>query len=157
MPTCPLPSFPNQFSIPPPAFYDINGLAGWLNLNPSYKQFFAGLYEFLLPPQLITSTLSTLNYRYEDVPLRTYVQRNDSSERLRYQQQIALFRKVYGFNSNAYVNYVCNGSPPIYYTYHDYKELDNMKAAVQLINKLYPFDSMAQASTLNWQIPFPLP
>ena len=156
MPTCPLPVFPAQFSIPPPSFFDIQGLAGWLNTNSQYKQYFAGLYEYLLPPELITSTLSSLSYTYSDVPMRTYVQRNNSYQQLLYRNQIALFRKVYGFNSNAYVDYVCNGKPPIYYTYRDYKELNNQQAAVGLINKLYPFNAMGKASTLNWQFPFPV-
>jgi len=157
MPTCPLPVFPTQFSIPPPVFYDIYGLANWLNNHPSYKQFFAGLIPGLIPPELITSTLSSLSYEYETVPLCSDVQLLDSSQTRRYCDQLAIFRNVYAFNSNAYVNYVCNGISPIYYTYKDYQEKTKMDSAIALVNKLFPFNVMAQASTLNWQIPFPLP
>ena len=40
------PVFPSTGSIPPACFYTAQGLAGFLNQNPSYKQFFAGTRAF---------------------------------------------------------------------------------------------------------------
>jgi hypothetical protein len=152
-----LPVFPAKNSIPPPGFYTLEGLNGWLQNHPSYKQYFAGLIPTLLPPELITSSLSSLNYTYADVPLCGDVTTLNSSQLRLYNQQIQLFRKIYGYNSNAYVNYVCGvTSAPIYYTYLTQSERIQMKSAQALINKLYNFDAMAAASTLNWQVPFPI-
>jgi hypothetical protein len=151
----PLPVFPSTNSIPPACFYNIQGLDGWLNTNPSYKQYFAGLLPYLIKP--ITSSLSSSGYKYENVPLCSDVTVLSFQQAQQYNQQLRLFQKVYSYNSNAYVdNYNNNGPGPIYYTFADYKELTNYKASVQLVNKLYPFDTMARASTLNWQIPFPI-
>jgi hypothetical protein len=155
-PICPLPVFPAQFAIPPAHFYNNQGLATWLNQHPSYKQFFAGYFPYLFRPEFITSSYSSLNYDIYHVPLQYSVQQLSQAQGVMYNQQLQLFRKVYGYNSNAYVNYVCNGTPPMYYTYKDYKEKNNMRSAIALVNKLYPFDIMSKASTLNWQIPFPI-
>jgi hypothetical protein len=152
-----LPVFPAQNSIPPPSFYSLQGLSGWLENNPSYKQYFAGLIPGLLAPELITSTLSSLNYTYQHVPLCGCVITLNSSQLREYNQQIQIFRKIYGYNSNAYVNYVCGvTSAPIYYTYKDQQERTQMRSAQALINKLYDFNAMSEASTLNWQVPFPI-
>lgn len=154
--SCPLPVFPAQYSIPPAHFYNNQGLAMWLNQNPDYKQYFVGDFPYLLEPKFITSTYSSLNYQVQHVPLQYQVQQLSQHQGMIYNQQLQLFRKVYGYNSNAYVNYVCNGTAPIYYTYKDYKEKHNMNAAIALVNKLYPFEAMASASTLNWRVPFPI-
>ena len=155
--SCP-PQFPSTSSIPPAEFYNIHGLANWLNQNDQYKQYFVGTFPFILPPERITSTLSTLEYDPKHVPLCSDVTTLSQEQAFMYNQQIALFRRVYGFNSNAYVNYVCgnNTRGPIYYTFKDYQELTQYKSAAALVNKLYPFRAMANASTLNWQTPFPV-
>lgn len=151
----PLPIFPSTNSIPPACFYNLDGLQGWLNKNPSYKQYFAGLLPGLLNPLEITSTLSTAGYSYEKVPLCADVTTLSQQQANSYNQQLQLFHKVYTFNSNAYVNNYNNSGPgPIYYRFPDFKEQLNYKASVQLVNKLYPFESMAKAR--NWQVPFPI-
>jgi len=148
--------FPSTNSIPPATFYNIQGLSNWLNNNPAYKQYFIGTYPYLLPSTLITSTLSTLHYNIENVPLAPNVITLSHGQSLLYNQQFELFRKVYTHNSNAYVNYVCNGLPPIYYTFKTYNEKHQYNSATCLVNKLYPFKDMANASTLHWQIPLPV-
>ena len=150
-----LPVFPSTNSIPPACFYNLQGLAGWLNQHPSYKQFFIGLGGFGIVP--MTSTLSSFGYTYANVPLCTNVQQLSQHQAFQYNQQLQIFYKVYTHNSNAYVNYIENNTPgPVYYTFFDNAERQQYTSAVSLINKLYPFDAMAAAPTLNWQVPFPI-
>jgi hypothetical protein len=157
MSTCPFPEFPSTNAIPPAGFYDIHGLAGWLDNNPSFKKFFAGKFPFILEERFITSSISSLQYSPETVPLCTTVTLQNSSQQRQNCQQLALFRKVYEFNSNAYVNYECGNSPgPIYYTYKTQQERTEMRSALALVNKLYDFNAMATASTCNWIVPFPV-
>lgn len=150
----PLPIFPSTNSIPPACFYNFQGLAGWLNMHPEYKQFFTGYFPYLLP---ITSTLSSVGYDPANVPLASDVQLLSFNQYQKYNQQLQIFWKVYEFNSNAYVNnYNNNGPGPIYYTFANNKEKQSYNSAVQLVNKLYSFQAMAAAPTLNWQVPFPI-
>jgi hypothetical protein len=83
------------------------------------------LFHIYLNQQFITSTISSLNYDYSHVPLCGNVQTLNSNQGRLYNQQIQLFRKIYGYNSNAYVNYQCGvTSAPMYYTYKDQTETD---------------------------------
>jgi hypothetical protein len=150
----PLPQFPSTSSIPPACFYTMQGLASWLNQNPTYKQYFVGYFPYLTAT---TSSLSSAGYNPANVPLASDVTSLSSQQAYQYNQQLQLFYKVYRFNSNAYVtNYNNNGPGPIYYNFKSYAERNNYKSSVALVNKLYPFDAMANASTLNWKIPFPI-
>lgn len=153
------PVFPSTGSIPPACFYNAEGLAGFLNKNSEYKQFFAATnaFPYLYPLDISPSTFSTIGYNPANVPLCSNVQTLSQYQALKYGNQLRLFQKVYNYNSNAYVNYVTNGVGPVYYNYITYTERNDMKSAISLVNKLYPFDAMAQASTLHWQVPFPLP
>jgi hypothetical protein len=154
---CPLPQFPSTNAIPPPCFYEFGGLAHWLNHNPQYKQYFAGYFPYIIKPELITSSMSSLNYNPADVPTCSEVTTLNAYQRRLYSQQIREFQKIYAFNSNAYVNYLCgNTIAPIYYTFKNYQDMTVYNSGVSLINKLYPFQIMAEASTLNWSVPFPL-
>jgi len=154
-------TFPSSNSIPPPCFYNEQGLANWLNQNPTYKQYFINRpndFPYLYP---ITSTLSTKGYTPEKVPLQSNVTTLSQNQSMKYTDQINLFRKVYAYNSNAYVKYVSTGSSPLYYRFQNYQEYNNYKSSVSLVNKLYPFTAMAQGtnmygSTLGWIVPFPL-
>jgi hypothetical protein len=172
-------TFPSTPSIPPASFYNLQGLAGWLNQNSSYKKYFVGQTDvspYLLP---ITSSLSSFSlgqYDPANVPLTPFVTTLSQQQLMQYSNQISLFRKVYAYNSNAYVNYVSTAtvSPsahnsPIYYRFVSYQEYTQYKAAVALVNKLYPFTGMANQylsgnviDPLNtypdqsWVIPFPL-
>jgi hypothetical protein len=153
-------SFPGQNSIPPASFYNIQGLAGWLNLHPNYKTNFSFTGEFpnLKPAYYSTfySTIGLPGYMPENVPLCSNVTTLSQYQALQYRTQISLFQKIYAYNSNAYINYVSTGAGPIYYTFLTNRERSDYNSSVQLINKLYSFKSMAQAPGLNWQVPFPI-
>ena len=158
-----LQSFPAEGSIPPVTFYNIQGLAHWLNLNPSYKYKYASTGTFpYLYPSYYSTVFSTLgynqNYNPEKVPLVATVTTLSHHQALQYNTQIQLFRNVYATNSNAYINYIASGQSTgqatIYYKFLTYKEKYEYDAGVQLINKLYPFQDMAAAA--GWIIPFPL-
>lgn len=156
--------FPNRNSIPPATFYNMSGLATWLNNNPTYKRYFINYHNVfpgLYPTTYLSSSmLSTMKYDIKNVPLTPLVTTLSQYESTKYREQLDLFIKVYAFNSNAYVQ-ATPTKPPIYYSFSSYQEMMNYKASVPFINKLYPFDAMAKGkdenlSTLGWVIPFPL-
>lgn len=162
-------TFPSTPSIPPASFYNIQGLAGWLNQNSSYKYFFVGQTDvspYLLPMTSSISTFSFGQYDAANVPLAPFVTTLSQQQLLQYSNQISLFKRVYAYNSNAYVNYTTTGKPPIYYRFITYQEYTQYKASVALINKLYPFNAMANGNStisnvpsipqLSWVVPFPL-
>ena len=178
----PYPStFPSTNSIPPPCFYNMQGLSNWLNNNPTYKHYFIN-YPRYFPNLFVStggvgSTLSTARYNLENVPLSPLITNLSQYQALQYRQQLSLFQKVYSYNSNAYMNYANNVSTingytalgstfsgvvnPIYFRFQTYKDYTNYKASVAMVNKMYPFDAMAMGanengSTLGWVIPFPL-
>jgi len=162
-------TFPSTPSIPPASFYNIQGLAGWLNQNPSYKYFFVGQTDvspYLFPMTSSISSFSLGQYDAANVPLAPFVTTLSQQQLLQYSNQISLFRKVYTYNSNAYVDYAKTGKPPVYYRFITYQEYTQYKASVALINKLYPFNAMANGNStisnvpsipqLSWVVPFPL-
>ena len=153
-----LPQFPSTSSIPPACFYTAQGLAAWLNQNPQYKENFSGTgaFPFLVSTGTAPSTAAAIGYNPYNVPLFSYVQQLSQGQGLKYSQQLQLFQKVYAYNSNAYVNYILSGTVPVYYNFFSYKEKNEYSSAVQLVNKLYPFKAMAEATNLNWQVPFPI-
>jgi hypothetical protein len=155
-----LQSFPGRNSIPPATFYTIQGLAPWLNQNPSYKYFFVNYPKQFPGLSSMNSTLSSIGYDAQYVPLASQVITLSYNQLQEYKQQLQLFQHVYAFNSNAYINSLTS-SPPIYYSFNSYQELMTYKSSVALVNKLYPFNAMAygttdQGQTLGWIIPFPL-
>ena len=155
------PIFPDPNTIPPPEFYTMQGLASWLNQHPTYKGYFINYPNQFPCLYAMTSTLSTMNYNIENVPLAPFVTTLSQSQSRKYTDQLTLFRKVYAYNSNAYINFVNTGVNPVYYRFQTYQELMNYKASVSLVNKLYPFDAMLYGTTeygdtLGWYVPFPL-
>ena len=154
-------TFPSTYSIPSSCFYNMTGLSTWLNQNPTYKEYFIN-YPNVFPELLpMTSTLSTMQYNVQKVPLQPYVTMLSQQQSMLYSKQMNLFRRVYAFNSNAYVTSLITNVAPIYYRFLSNQELMNYKASVGLVNKLYPFDAMANGrneagSTLQWIVPFPL-
>lgn len=148
-----LQSFPGPGSIPPVTFYNIQGLAHWLNINPTYKINFAHTNTFPFLSITYSSIFSSF-YNPQSVPLAATVTTLSQYQALKYNTQIHLFHKVYATNSNAYINYIANGQNPRYYTFLTYKEKNDYNAGIQLINKLYPFRDMATAA--NWIVPFPI-
>lgn len=153
-----LQSFPGQGSIPPASFYTIQGLANWLNNNPTYKLNFSytGEFKLLIPPEMVTSSLSTMGYNIYKVPLSSNVTTLSDHQSHKYRSQLQLFNKVYTTNSNAYISSIINNQLPTYYTFSSYTEKYEYNSAVQLVNKLYSFKAMADAPGVNWIIPFPL-
>jgi hypothetical protein len=153
-----LQTFPNPCTIPPACFYNQQGLANWLNQNPEYKIpfSFTETFRFLYPPYYSTllSTFGIPGYNPIDVPLCSNVTTLSQIQARKYNQQLQLFYKVYTTNSNAYINYLNTGQGPMYYTFATNQERSDMNSAVALVNKLYPFNDMAQA--MGWQVPFPL-
>ena len=153
-------SFPSTHSIPPASFYNIQGLAGYLNEHPKYKQYFVK-YPTLFPGLLsMTSTLSTIYYNPYNVPIKPFVTTLSYNQLQEYNTQLVQFKRVYEFNSNAYITSLPTGAP-IYYSFSSYKELTTYKASIGLVNKLYPFMPMADGTNdygirLDWIIPFPL-
>jgi len=145
------PVFPEKGSIIPASFYNIQGLPTWLNNNPSYKEYFVGVYPYLYN---ITSSLSTIGYDINSVTIASYVTALSNSQSILYNQQLNIFSMVYAYNSNAYVNHICSNTPLIYYTYKSYQEKTKYDSAVGLIMKLYPLSAMANGP--GWIVPFPL-
>ena len=152
-------TFPAPNTIPPPCFYTLEGLTGWLNQNPAYKSYFVGVYPTLKP---MTSTLSSIGYDPAKVPLPPTVTTLSDQQRRQALDQLAQFRTVYAYNSNAYVTALSMGTTPIYaYLGGTYKVQTEHKAAVGLVQRLYPFQAMlgspnAEGSTLGWYVPFPM-
>jgi hypothetical protein len=154
-------TFPSTNSIPPASFYNIRGLPDWLNRNPSYKQYFINYpkqFPYLYP---MTSTLSSIGYNIERVPLNPFVTTMSQSQSLMYQKQLMIFNTVYEFNSNAYVNSLQTNTTPQYYYFSTYQDRMEYRSAVSLVDKLYMFRAMADGqnenrSTLGWVVPFPL-
>jgi hypothetical protein len=162
-------TFPSTYSIPPASFYNMQGLIGWLNQNPTYKQYFIN-YPTITPGlSPIKSTLnnstmisssSMMQYNVQNAPLQPLVITMSYNQMQQYNEQLQLFRRVYEFNSNAYIRSLPVGGP-IYYSFSSYQELMSYKASVGIVNKLYPFKPMAygkneQGQALNWIVPFPL-
>lgn len=168
------PNFPAQGSIPPSSFYTLQGLPDWLNQNPSYKQYFVNQPKYF-PYLLTTSTVSEYkanainapqyniytNYSIDKVPLPPFITMSDQSDSRQFRDHIQLFRQVYSHNSNAWINYINDGEPPIYYRFPTSSERTKYLTARGTVFKLYPFDAILNAkneagSTLGWVIPFPL-
>ena len=157
-------TFPSTNSIPPPHFYDIRGLANWLNNNPTYKQYFIrypSVFPVLYSSRNLLEYIGYSDFNIETIPLASNVTNMSQLQLMRYTDQLKLFRQVYAYNSNAYVNYVTTGTTPAYYRFQTYKEHNEFKSSVALVNKLYPFQAMTSGtntngSTLGWVIPFPL-
>lgn len=156
MSTPPIPPCTISTGIPPACFYNFGGFAGWLNLNSEYKYLFP---ELGVPPSSIIYygpgfNVPLTGYDPADVPLCANVTTLSQNQAFKYNQQLQLFYKVYTYNSNAYVNYINNNTAgPIYYNFFDYKEKNEYNSAVQLVNKLYPFQLM---SRIGIKVPFPI-
>jgi len=157
----PYNTFPSTNSIPPACFFNIRGLPDWLNQNPSYKQYFINYrtqFPYLYP---MTSSLSSIGYNIEKVPLSPFVTTMSQSQSQIYRKQLALFHTVYEFNSNAYVSSLQTQRTPQYYYFSTYHDRMEFRSAVSLVDKLYMFRAMANGqnengSTLGWVVPFPL-
>ena len=163
-----LPPFPRDTSIPPPCFYNMQGLSMYLNQNREYKIYYAdsGLFTYLSVFADSTYPEAAGVYRLQNVPLPPLLANLSQGQAREYDAQLVLFRKVYEYNYNAYVTYISQpaGSTagPRYYSFANYKELNNYKAGLQLVNRIYPFEIMGNAQDfltgvpLRWIVPFPM-
>ena len=109
----------------------------------------------------MTSSLSSIGYNIEKVPLSPFVTTMSQSQSQIYRKQLALFHTVYEFNSNAYVSSLQTNTTPQYYYFSTYHDRMEFRSAVSLVDKLYMFRAMADGknehgSTLGWVVPFPL-
>lgn len=163
-----LPPFPRDGSIPPTCFYNMQGLPMYLNQNALYKIYYTDNPQFpyltVFADNIYPEAAAT--YEIEKVPLPPLLSNLSQLQAQQYGAQLALFRRVYEHNYNAYVAYISqppgSSSGPRYFTFATYKELNNYKAGLQLANRLYPFDIMANAYDqltgvpLRWVVPFPM-
>jgi len=162
------PPFPRDTSIPPACFYNMQGLPMYLNQNSLFKYYYTDTPYF---PYLTVYGDNIYpeagdSYDLQKVPLAPFLSNLSQMQAQQYEAQLALFRKVYEYNYNAYLTYLSQpaGSTegPRYYTFTNYKELNNYKAGLQLANRLYPFQLMANATDiltnipLRWIVPFPM-
>ena len=144
----PLPPWPEMGSNPPASFFNFGGFATFLNQNSALK---AELIDYFLPI-VVTSTLSSLGFDAAKVPLASDVTTLSINQGQDYNNELALFRKVYTYNSNAYFTSLTNNTTPIYYTFKTYQELTQYKSATTLVNKLYPFEILTEL----YAFPFPI-
>lgn len=170
------PTFPNSGSIPPANFYQMSGLSEWLNRNPTYKQYFINYpryFPYLYTNAAISELVSSadgafssmysgyVGYNIENVKLSPLVTTLSQHQSIQYREQLDLFRRVYTFNSNAYLESIESNRPPTYFRFQSAKELMEYRGSVALVSKLYPFDAMANGtneygSKLGWIVPFPI-
>lgn len=168
-------TFPGANSIPPSQFFNLQGLPGWLNQNPTYKQYFVNCPKYF-PYLLTTSTVSEYSafgstiapeygiyngYKIENVSIAPFITMNDQNDSRIFREHVRLFRQVYEHNSNAWINYIENGIDPVYYRFPNSSERTKYLTARGTMFKLYPLDAISTAkneagSTLGWVIPFPL-
>ncbi len=166
--------FPSTNSVPPSNFFTYQGLPGWLNQNPSYKQYFVNspkYFPYLLTTSTVTEYISSVSvlpeldiyrgYKVENVPIAPFVTMNDQNDSRMFREHLRLFRQVYEHNSNAWVNYVENEIDPVYYRFPSSSERTKYLTARGTIFKMYPLDAISSAkneagSSLGWIFPFPL-
>jgi hypothetical protein len=160
--------FPRDTSIPPPCFYNMQGLSMYLNQNNKYKIYYedTGLFPYLSAFSDSTYPEATGFYEPENVPLPPLLANLSQGQLREYEAQLVLFRKVYEYNYNTYITYISlppgSTAGPRYYSFANYKELNNYKAGLQLVNRLYPFTVMGNAQDfitgvpLRWIVPFPM-
>jgi hypothetical protein len=144
----PLPPWPERGSNPPASFFNFGGFATYLNQNSHLK---GEIINFFLPI-IVTSTLSSLGFNAEKVPLASDVTTLSFNQGQDYNNELALFRKVYTYNSNAYFTSEATDTTPIYYNFKTYQELTQYKSAIALVNKLYPLNIISDI----WTFPFPI-
>jgi hypothetical protein len=142
-----LPAFIIDISgLPLPApdacFFDMNGIAAQLT-DPQYEQILIDIAAFI----------STFQYplNLNDITGSRPVKWLSTGQQHEYNQQIALFRKVYAYNKCAYSTATASGTAPQYFKFITYKDYNNYQTSIGTINKLYPPVLM----DLFFDIPFP--
>jgi hypothetical protein len=167
-------SFPDKGTIPPSTFYNLQGFNTFLNQNQTFKSTFRDytirqtgidsafvnkalqqyVYSSTIDVYGSTIILSSLALNVENFPLPLTVTNLGFNQQQKYISQLNTFRQVYAYNSNAYVTAsTMNFVPgPVYYNFPTYSKLNEYRAGVALVNKLYPFETILS----YWTIPFPI-
>lgn len=165
--------FPSTFSVPPSNFFTLQGLPGWLNANPTYKQYFVNnpkYFPYLLTTSTVSEYVSSVRinpefgiyqgYKIETVTLPSFVTMSSQNDSRIFREHVQLFRQVYEHNSNAWVRYIEQGVDPVYYRFPTSSERTRYLTARGTLFKMYPFDAISSArseagSSLGWVFPFP--
>ncbi len=116
------------YPAPSPCFFTLDGLSGQLS-NPRY----VGTLEE------ITFLLSTFNVplSVSDATGSRAIKWMSDRQRTQYEQQIGLFRRVYGYNQCAYSTAQALAVAPVYYKFATYAEYNTYRASIETVNKLY--------------------
>jgi hypothetical protein len=153
----PIPSYGNLpgFYLPLSAtplgnFFDIRGIYGqrYGPYRAAFDQLLAYQIEYSDPPIRIDPFDNPLTYN-------TVTMLNFQTQ-FKYQQQLAVFRKVYDYNYAAYYT-MANRNPngnPIYYRFVNASELSAFKEATALVNKLYNVNETYPLQCIFF-LPFP--
>ena len=134
---------------PPPSFFNLGGIYGQRFVPPMVTTF----------DQLFACIVATDPSNAVDPFFNTnenlWVQRLSQSQRTDYENQLAVFRRVYGFNQAAYRAAALGLTPtPLYYRFQSQTELSQYKAAVALVQKLYEVSEQYPLGCLFY-LPFP--
>ncbi len=131
-------------------FFDIRGIYG--QRFGRYESAFNNLYAYQLQYTSPTISIDPFNNTTTASP----VQMLNFQTQLKYQQQLAVFRKVYDYNYTAYytmANRNKNGNP-IYYRFQSSSELSVFREASALVNKLYNVNQYYPLQCIFF-LPFP--
>lgn len=114
-------------------FFDIRGIYGqrYGRYSAAFNQLLA--YQIQYSDPRITTDPFDNPLTYNTVTMLNF------QTQFKYQQQLALFRKVYDYNYTAYYT-MANRNPngnPIYYRFISASELSAFREATALVNKLY--------------------
>lgn len=134
---------------PPASFFNLGGIYGQRFVYPvqtTFDRLYARIYA--TDP---SNAVDPFNNRNE----RLWVQRMSQSQRSEYENQLAIFRRVYAFNAAAYQSAATGlTSSPFYYRFQNQTELSQYKAGVALVQKLYEVNENYPLQCLFF-LPFP--
>jgi hypothetical protein len=121
-------SFP--FQTPPPCFFTINGI-----FAERYSPYVKDTFDYISTIVSIDSSgilPDPFNNRFESTKGKYF-----SFQQLEeYDRQIALFQRVYAYNSNQYFTQT-KANPARPFKFCTYKEFNDFRSATGIINKLY--------------------
>jgi hypothetical protein len=134
---------------PPPCFFNLGGIYGQRFVAPMVTTF-DRLYACIVATDP-SNAVDPFNNRDE----KLWVQRLSQSQFQQYETQLAVFRRVYAYNLNAYNCYTCGiTSAPFFYRFQNQTELTQYNAGVALIQKLYEVSERYPLQCLFF-LPFP--
>jgi hypothetical protein len=134
---------------PPPCFFNLGGIYGQRFVYPVVTTF-DRLYARIQATDP-SNVVDPFNNKNE----RLWVQRLSQSQRMQYEAQLAVFRRVYAYNLEAYNCAACGkSSAPFYYKFQNQTELSQYTAGVALMQKLYEVSERYPLQCLFF-LPFP--